>query len=172
MTTYYGSRRAGRGPGTPIAVVDGQRVSGLSIRVPRGAAITGMVRGSTGQPLPDARVEVQLVRGSTGRAQGSFLGDGTAQTDDRGIYRIHDLAPGDYVVRLATTGRTQAEMRRATGDEIAWAQQAVAQTPSAPGTAPAPLLYFNDIGADFAGGTSRPFTDTPSRARNVPSVAR
>src|SRR5437867_13216335 len=49
LTTNYGAARPQR-PGTTIAVADGARMTGVSVRMARGAVITGVVREANGQP--------------------------------------------------------------------------------------------------------------------------
>jgi hypothetical protein len=48
LGTVAGSRRPGRS-GTPIAVADGQRVTDVTIRMPLGAAISGVITDEHGQ---------------------------------------------------------------------------------------------------------------------------
>ena len=55
VKTYYGSKRPGRGPATPIALADGQRVTDIAIRVLRGAVIEGTVIDESGVPLSSLR---------------------------------------------------------------------------------------------------------------------
>ena len=51
VQAYYKSPRPGRGPGMPIAVADGQRVTDITMRLLHGSAISGTVRRAvTGQP--------------------------------------------------------------------------------------------------------------------------
>jgi hypothetical protein len=58
-----------------------------------------------------------------------------ASTDDRGVYRVFGLPPGDYLVLARASGGGAAEMRRVTDDEVQWAQRATAASSGAPGTA-------------------------------------
>src|SRR5262249_14625265 len=66
--TFYGSRRPGRGAGTAIALADGQRLD-VSLKMPKGAVITGTVVDSFGHPLAGAGVEA-LGYAASGRPQG------------------------------------------------------------------------------------------------------
>lgn len=92
LAVSYGQRRI-RAPGGGIRVADGERRS-LSIQLPRGGVITGMVLDEHGEPLPN--VHVRALRAALNGAR--FPQFGGASTDDRGIYRIHSLEPGEYAV--------------------------------------------------------------------------
>ena len=52
----YGAKRPGRGPGVSIAIVDGTKPPEIVMRLPHGSVITGVVRSSSGAPLPGAGV--------------------------------------------------------------------------------------------------------------------
>jgi carboxypeptidase family protein len=123
VTTYYGGKRPGRGPGVPIALADGQQLS-VALKMLRGAVLTGVVTDPTGRP---AQTQVQALQYQTIGGERilrpalgfSILG---TSTDDRGIYRIYGLPPGEYIVS-ATVRATQGEMRPVTPAEIQWARQ-------------------------------------------------
>ncbi len=102
LRTHYGSRRPGRPPGTPIALIEGQRWLDLSIDVPRGGVIDGTVLDENGSPIASSQVIAQQVAFVAGeRRLLSAGGSGPAQsvTDDLGHYRLFGLPPGDYIVR-------------------------------------------------------------------------
>lgn len=112
VKTAFGAKRPGR-PGVPIDLAAGQRFDNVTIALARGAAITGLVRGPTGEPMPG----VQVV--PTPLDTPPDLTVVPIVTDDRGIYRIFGLSPGRYVVRatymdrIASTAmsqRTDAEL--------------------------------------------------------------
>jgi len=109
----YGSKRPG-GSGTPIVLSDGQRVA-VAMTLIKGAVLTGTVRDERGAPMPDVTVaalryavssqtgerELQAVTMGSQLPKAGYAADafpGTAATDDRGVYRIFGLAPGDYLV--------------------------------------------------------------------------
>ena len=56
VRAYYGARRPGLGPGTPIVVTEGQRVD-VAMTMPRGAVITGTVVDAFGKPSADVGVQ-------------------------------------------------------------------------------------------------------------------
>jgi hypothetical protein len=114
VKTAFGARRAGR-PGTAIDLAAGQIVSNVTVRLARGAAITGLVR----HPDGDAASGVKVVATSIDRLDGPA--GATAVTDDRGIYRVFGLAPGEYIVKASASERLTAgvtQMSDAQMDEI------------------------------------------------------
>jgi hypothetical protein len=81
----------------------------VTVRLTRGAVITGTVTGPDGEPVIAAPVRAFLVRrpdepASASAAQG-FLSAREFQTDDRGVYRIYGLQPGVYVVSAGGTSQ-------------------------------------------------------------------
>ena len=95
VNTTYGARRPG-GTGTPLAVADGVSITGLTLRLPRGAVITGTVVDGNGHPL--AIAEVRAMEYAFVRGERQLTERGSGLTDDRGIYRIFGLRPGRYYV--------------------------------------------------------------------------
>jgi hypothetical protein len=90
----YGQLRA-NSQGTPIPLGDGETRE-IAIQLPRGGVITGMVLDERGEPAVNAWVRVmRFMPGASERRPQETGGD---NTDDRGIYRIHSLQPGDYAV--------------------------------------------------------------------------
>ena len=97
----YGSRRPGSTAGTPIAVADGQQVTDADIHLARGGVVTGVVRSTSGLPAADFLVQAVPVGGpSTEHVSGTTV----VSTDDRGVYRLHGLVPGSYVVVARPSG--------------------------------------------------------------------
>lgn len=104
LKTHYGSKRPGRPPGTPIALIEGQRWLDLAIDVPRGGVIDGVVRDENGAPIASSQViaqQVAFVAGERRLLSAGGSGPSNAVTDDRGHYRLYGLPPGDYVVRAS-----------------------------------------------------------------------
>jgi protocatechuate 3,4-dioxygenase beta subunit len=100
MPMYYGATRTGRS-GAGVQVAAGQTVP-LTLRLPRGAVITGTVIDIDGQPAVGMLVGA-LVRRFAGSSSGDYIymNSGVperATTDDRGVYRIYGLAAGEYLV--------------------------------------------------------------------------
>jgi hypothetical protein len=139
VSTYYGSRRPGRAPGTPFALADGQRRD-LTIPLLHGAVVTGVITDPFGRPLPDIRVSVLELRSVNGerRLVGvPTTGPNANTTDERGIYRLWGLPPGTFVVSAAPNGLpSNAAVRQITSMDLDWARQQL--TSGRAGTSPAP----------------------------------
>jgi hypothetical protein len=96
ISVSYGQRRPGTGrPGTPIQVADGQKLT-VTLQMPRGGVISGTVLDEHGEPTPGT--QVRALRYSMQSGQRTLQQAGNGSTDDRGIYRIYGLQPGDYLV--------------------------------------------------------------------------
>ena len=94
----YGARLPGR-PGTSVVVTDGAHVSGLAIRLPRGAVITGVVIDPAGQPMPG--VQVSAMQHAYVNGERRLTQRGSSYSDDRGVYRIFGLRAGQYLVQAS-----------------------------------------------------------------------
>lgn len=68
----------------------------LKITLIKGGVITGKVTTSKGEPI--VGIPVHAVALNNPSASADLLGAGVAESDDRGIYRIYGLRPGQYVV--------------------------------------------------------------------------
>ena len=95
VSVSYGQRRPGASGGTPIQLSDGQKFA-ADLQIPRGSVLTGTVLDENGEGTPGTSVRAMRIVNQGGRR--TLQGANTATTDDRGIYRIHSLQPGDYVV--------------------------------------------------------------------------
>ncbi len=149
VRTFYGSALPGRGPGVAVTVLDGQRVSGIRIRMLRGGVITGVVRGASGRPAPYQQVQAIMVRSGAGEKRAINLEGslGMVSTDDRGVYRIFGLAPGDYLVSVPSSGLFTQDMRQMTAAELQWADKVAAA--AGPALSPSPA-----VGPAPAGGST------------------
>lgn len=90
-----GRRRPG-GTSAPVEIEEGQRVADVVIPIWRHATISGTVTDEAGEPVIGVQVtsfQRRLVGGHY-RIGGRSL----AMTDDRGVYRLASLEPGDYLV--------------------------------------------------------------------------
>lgn len=171
LTTNFGQKRPG-GPGTTIIVTDGQAFAANATLI-RGGVISGTVFGADGEPMP--RVQVGAWRyqiSSTGRR---FLQNQGASTDDRGMYRLANLQPGDYLVGATPNGFDQQMAARMNPGASA-VEQAIATAPVRPPTAPGlpatvmvampeqPGGFASSIANDNAGYLPTFFPGTPARA--------
>lgn len=94
------------GPDTPprqFFINAGERLD-LDIPAWRPGIITGTVRDEAGEPVID--VPVQAMRRGFEAGSRRFSVQAEARTDDRGIYRIVDLLPGEYLVAVRSTAIT------------------------------------------------------------------
>ena len=142
LKTHYGSTRIGRPPGMPIAIAAGENQAALRVPLMRGAAIGGLVREITGQPVAGAQVQVSLVTIANGgrKLVSPFAGTTLAVTNDLGEYRVWGLPPGEYVLRVVGGGAPgSGNARTATPVEIAAAQQNLSGSGALPAAAQ-PLL--------------------------------
>jgi Carboxypeptidase regulatory-like domain len=91
----YGQRRPLQA-GTPLQLLDGQQLRGIDFALPRGGIISGRVSDETGDVMPGVVVAVMRYQYQQGDRR--LVPAGQGQTDDRGIYRVWGLNPGDYYV--------------------------------------------------------------------------
>lgn len=112
----YGAKRPGR-QGTPVQLAEGQRLDRLTIAMPRGSVLTGVVVDEHGEPA--AGVPVRALRAAMQTGERTWQVANQDTTDDRGMYRIYQLQPGDYMVSAAprNTG-PGGDMRELLASEI------------------------------------------------------
>lgn len=91
----YGAKQAGR-QGTAVLLAEGQRADKLTISMPRGGVLTGSVVDEHGEPAASVSVRALRAVMQTGERTWQVVNQDT--TDDRGVYRIFQLQPGDYLV--------------------------------------------------------------------------
>lgn len=101
----YGAKQPGR-RGTALTLNKGQRLADISFPLLRQAVITGRVQDEDGEPL--SAVQVSAVRYAWFQGRRQLTPAGSAQTDDRGLYRIHDLPPGKYLISAVYRGNWAA----------------------------------------------------------------
>jgi hypothetical protein len=111
----YGAKRPGR-PGTPIQLADGQKLEKANIALPKGSVVTGVVVDENGEPSPGTQVRVMRYVMRTGEK--TLEQSGQDQTDDRGIYRIYGLQPGDYLVSASPRNMNIGDMRQTMMAEV------------------------------------------------------
>ncbi len=94
-----------RGIGQRLSVADGAKVSGADVALVRGAVVTGVVTDNLGEPAPGIPVKLLASHGSPGRPR--YLLFQQRPTDDRGQFRLHDVAPGEYLLMADPTTAMQ-----------------------------------------------------------------
>lgn len=107
VSVTYGQRQPGR-PGTPIELSDGQKFD-ARLQLPRGGVITGTVLDELGEPSPGTQIRVMRYVMQAGAR--TLQSSNSASTDDRGMYRVYGLQPGEYVV-CATPRNVMAQEDR------------------------------------------------------------
>ena len=136
----YGAAKPDR-PGTPIRFDAGQRVD-TSITLLRGGVVAGVVTGPNG--LPEFQAQVRALRLTMSTGVRRFLPMGSVMTDDRGVYRIFNLRPGEYVIAVTprstelTAGARIAADNALFEEALARARQGSGGLPPAVLVAPAP----------------------------------
>ncbi len=95
----YGRRRPG-GPSQQLALAEAERVGDVVIRMWKHGAVSGTVADEIGEPL--VGIEVVAFRRTIVSGLQRFVGAGGGGTDDRGIYRIANLSPGDYIIAIVS----------------------------------------------------------------------
>jgi len=160
VRAVYGAKRFDR-PGTPVSVAEGQRAS-ITLKMQRGAVMTGVVRDENGQPAPGLRVQAQQIRTMNGERTlvGIMAGAGDPfdTTDDRGVFRIFGLGPGDYVLSATPSGAGRGDILQITDADLRAAQQAIQ---GAPQTMRPPQL---------SAATANPNAPAPPRTVDGPTV--
>jgi uncharacterized protein (DUF2141 family) len=142
LATSYGQKKYNR-PGSTIVLGDGQKIS-IKVPMQRGGVITGMITGEDGEPLINAQVRAMRYDTSSGFRR--LQSNGYANTDDRGVYRMFGLQPGDYIV-AATQNQSDITIDRMLGD-IQTVEAAVAAanlqggTPGQPVTVSVPITLL------------------------------
>ena len=111
----YGAKRAGR-PGTAIQLAAGAKMEKANIALPKGAVITGIVVDDNGEPAPGTQVRVMRYVMRTGER--TLEQAGQSQTDDRGLYRVYGLQPGNYMVSAIPRNLNAGNIRQTIEAEI------------------------------------------------------
>jgi len=127
LRVAYGAKRYDR-PGTPITLKEGAQLTDITMRMPRGAVLGGVISDENGQPAFGVSVRVMQVRVQNGERTFVPVASGNLSetTDDRGSYRFFGLPPGEFVVS-ATPRMFGGEVRAMTEAEIRAVMQALQQ---------------------------------------------
>ncbi|MCR4376009.1 MAG: carboxypeptidase regulatory-like domain-containing protein [Acidobacteria bacterium] len=103
VNATFGQKAPGRA-GTPIVLAQGQQLKDLSLEVPKGGVISGAIYDDKNRP--SVSTAVRVMRWTMQSGERALVAAGTANTDDRGIYRVFGLTPGEYIV--SATARNSA----------------------------------------------------------------
>ena len=113
LTMRFGQRRSFEA-GRPIEIADAEIMERVNFLLPRGSAINGRLLDEFGDPVARARVQAlryQLVQGTRRLTP---IGQAT-QSDDRGVFRLYGLMPGEYYVSALLRAPQVDEPDDATG---------------------------------------------------------
>ncbi len=99
VTSAYGAQRPAR-RGRPIAVGPGEAVRDLSVRIWRGAVLTGQVVDERGRPVADLTVRASGTR-PNGAIYQSLTNNGVS-TDASGRFRVFGLEPGECILSVSS----------------------------------------------------------------------
>jgi protocatechuate 3,4-dioxygenase beta subunit len=173
VTMEYGARRSAR-PGVAIVVGDGQRLTDVILRLPRGAVIAGAIVDQNGQPVSGAGVRpLRYQFTESGRRMLTSI-ESYASTNDLGQYRIWGLDAGEYVVTASMpetvepwvqdlVRMTDADIKQAEADATGFATRSTVPTSRRAGYAPMyyPGTFAASEGAAIrlAAGEERPGID-------------
>jgi Carboxypeptidase regulatory-like domain len=140
LAAPYGAKRPGR-TGSSIALAAGQKEN-VTITMHRGAAVSGTLRDSNGGPL--AGVDVRAIEMRAFLANPDAAAYEMGATDDRGMYRIYSLVPGDYVIAalpgtLGTGLMGAPSIAELDAALSTLAARKVGAAPSSPANPPAPM---------------------------------
>lgn len=91
----YGRLRPA-GPSLPLPVAEGERIGDITVRMWKHAAISGTVVDESGER--QVLVPVTAYRRTIAAGRRRFVAARTMPTDDRGVFRLGSLIPGDYIV--------------------------------------------------------------------------
>lgn len=86
----------------PVAVVENKVTEERNIRLVTGASLSGRITDEGGNNVPDAEIRVQLQ--SFAASFGEEVDSYGARSDAEGRYRIDNLAPGNYSMRVEADG--------------------------------------------------------------------
>ncbi len=95
-----GTSGAYKQPGQSITVAEGETITKIDFALVRGGVITGRITDTDGRPVIGERVNV-VARDVPDTGIPVTVFDGPRnRTDDRGVYRIYGLSPGNYKVSI------------------------------------------------------------------------
>jgi hypothetical protein len=140
----HGERRGG--PPVPLALADGQSVGGIELALVPAGVIVGQVLDEDGAPFAGAAVDALVSRLENGQA--TLVSVATADTDDRGGFRLTALPAGQYYVSafdpaFANVGDATGPLRYTATyyPGVPFLEDAT-RVPVTPGTEPAASLVF------------------------------
>jgi hypothetical protein len=96
-----------RGQGKTLLLAEGEDVQGVDFSLERGGVIAGKVTDADGRPVVEERLTLLSVDQNQQNQQSfGFTSSNGSQTDDRGMYRIYGVVPGQYKVSVGRDDNT------------------------------------------------------------------
>ena len=89
-----------KGLGQEVNIAEGEAITKIDFPLVRGGVITGRITDAEGHPLIGERVNIVSNGTADTRPPMSMSGGTRNQTDDRGVYRVYGLSPGNYKVSV------------------------------------------------------------------------
>lgn len=134
-----GAKRV-NGPGAIVDLAEHERKPNVDITMWKFAAISGTLVDEAGEPIVDVQVRAVYRPLVSGKRRMTFAG--TARTDDRGVYRLANLVPGEYSVFVPATVMSGPVTFGAGGAPDEWLR-----TMTGEGTAPMSFDFNSGIAA-------------------------
>jgi hypothetical protein len=100
----YGQASPSLPAGRPIVISVENRVVDAVVKMWKHAVVTGVVTDEGNEPA--INIAVRALRRSFTNGKPRYALVGLGRTDDRGVYRIAAMAPGDYVIAVPQTQMT------------------------------------------------------------------
>lgn len=102
LNMQYNARQP-NGPGTPLELARGQKMTGVDFRLTPHGVIAGHVLDEDGDPLQN--VQIQLMRMTYARGRKQLQPNNGTNSNDLGEYRISGIQPGKYYLCAIYRGR-------------------------------------------------------------------
>ena len=168
----YGRTRPGGGTSS-LPLSEAERVGDVVLRIWKNAAISGTVVDEAGEP--QIRVGVRAYRRTLAAGRPRFIPSGIGLTDDRGMYRIPSLLPGDYVI--STSARYESVPLSALsgvgvqpGSMEAQMVSELGLLPGGPASTSTGYLTINNAAVVIGSGAPTPPAPTNTRTVIYPQV--
>jgi hypothetical protein len=146
----YGADQPGRDP-VPIQLAAGERRTDVVFPLARGGVLTGVLHTELGETAPN--VEVAAFRVPPAGTNWRLILAATGTTDDRGVYRLFQLPPGEYYVVASLRRRlSAAEATRWTSEQIDGILRRLKEPDAAAPVEPGGLFGYAPV--FFPGGSS------------------
>ncbi|HZU24185.1 MAG TPA: carboxypeptidase-like regulatory domain-containing protein [Bryobacteraceae bacterium] len=111
----YGQRKA-TGRGMPLTLAKGQHVRNIDLRLLPQAVVSGSVLDDDNEGIPG--VEVVLVSQRYDEGRRVLSATDSAETDDRGTYRIFGVAPGRYYLAAIYHGELHDQQAETLSEKL------------------------------------------------------